>query len=110
MNHYYLYRFLAEQGESFGARNAFLTGGGPGSLIMVAGAGQLASGPNADNAARFMEFMLSPGGPAVLRERDEGIPAGGRRGNAGRTAAVERNSRRPRSTSTWPTWTTCKGP
>ena len=60
VNHYYLYRFLAEQGESFGARNAFLTGGGPGSLIMVAGAGQLASGPNAANAARFMEFMLTP--------------------------------------------------
>lgn len=60
VNHYYLYRFLSEQGESFGARNAFLTGGGPGSLIMVAGAGRLAKGPNEANAERFLRFMLSP--------------------------------------------------
>lgn len=60
VNHYYLYRFLSEQGEGFGARNAFLTGGGPGSLIMAAGAGRLANGPNTANAERFMRFMLSP--------------------------------------------------
>jgi iron(III) transport system substrate-binding protein len=60
VNHYYLYRFLREQGESFGARNAFLTGGGPGSLIMVAGAGRLVNGPNEANALRFLQFMLSP--------------------------------------------------
>lgn len=59
VNHYYLYRFLKEQGEGFKARNAFLTGGGPGSLIMVAGAGRLANGPNEANAIRFMQFMLS---------------------------------------------------
>ncbi len=59
VNHYYLYRFLREQGEGFGARNHFLTGGGPGSLIMVAGAGRLASGPNEQNALRFLQFMLS---------------------------------------------------
>ena len=60
VNHYYLYRFLREQGEGFAARNAFLTGGGPGSLIMVAGAGRIATGPNQANAERFMQFMLSP--------------------------------------------------
>ncbi|WP_240695571.1 iron ABC transporter substrate-binding protein [Candidatus Chloroploca sp. Khr17] len=59
-NHYYLYRFLAEQGEGFKARNHFLTGSGPGSLIMVAGAGRLASSPNEANALRFIQFMLSP--------------------------------------------------
>ena len=59
VNHYYLYRFLAEQGEGFGARNYFLPGGGPGSLIMVSGAGVLKSADNADNARRFVEFMLS---------------------------------------------------
>jgi len=60
VNHYYLYRFLAEEGESFAARNYFLPGGGPGSLVMVAGAGRLASSQNADNAEKFIEFMLSP--------------------------------------------------
>lgn len=59
VNHYYLYRFLAEEGESFPARNHFLTSGGPGSLIMVSGAGILNTAPNAANAQRFMDFMLS---------------------------------------------------
>lgn len=59
VNHYYLFRFLAEQGESFPARNYFLPGGGPGSLIMVSGAGILASSENQENAQKFIEFMLS---------------------------------------------------
>lgn len=59
VNHYYLYRFLREQGEGFGARNHFLTGSGPGSLIMAAGAGRLAGGPNEANALRFVQFLLS---------------------------------------------------
>lgn len=59
VNHYYLYRFLAEQGEAFGARNYFLPGGGPGSLIMVSGVGILNSSQNAENAQRFIEFLLS---------------------------------------------------
>lgn len=59
VNHYYLYRFLREQGEAFGARNHFLSGSGPGSLIMTAGAGRLASGANESNALRFIQFMLS---------------------------------------------------
>lgn len=62
VNHYYLYRFLSEQGESFAARNYFLPGGGPGSLIMVSGAGILNSAGNADNARRFIEFLLSTSG------------------------------------------------
>lgn len=60
VNHYYLYRFLAEQGEEFAARNYFLPGGGPGSLVMVAGAGRLASGANEENALRFIEYLVSP--------------------------------------------------
>lgn len=59
VNHYYLYRFLKEQGEGFKARNHFLTGGGPGSLVMVAGAGRLANGKNEANAIKFIDFMLS---------------------------------------------------
>jgi iron(III) transport system substrate-binding protein len=60
VNHYYLHRFLAEEGEAFAARNYFLPGGGPGSLIMVSGAGILNTAPNAANAQRFIEFLLTP--------------------------------------------------
>ena len=59
VNHYYLYRFLREEGEGFRARNYFLPGGGPGSLVMAAGAGRLASGRNEANAHKFIAFMLS---------------------------------------------------
>lgn len=59
VNHYYLYRFIAEEGESFPARNYFLPSGGPGSLVMVAGAGKLASSQNEANALLFLEFLLS---------------------------------------------------
>lgn len=60
VNHYYLYRFLAEEGEGFAARNHHLTAGGPGSLIMVAGAGILSASDNSENAAKFLDFLLSP--------------------------------------------------
>ena len=60
VNHYYLHRFLSEEGEDFSARNHHLPAGGPGSLIMVAGAGILDSGANKENAQKFIDFMLSP--------------------------------------------------
>jgi iron(III) transport system substrate-binding protein len=59
VNHYYLYRFLSEQGDGFGARNYFLPGGGPGSLIMVSGVGILENAANPENAQRFIDFLLS---------------------------------------------------
>jgi iron(III) transport system substrate-binding protein len=60
VNHYYLYRFLAEQGEGFTAANHFLPSGGPGSLVMVAPVGRLANGQNEANALTFIEFLVSP--------------------------------------------------
>ena len=59
VNHYYLYRFLAEDGQDFGARNYFLPGGGPGSLIMVSGAGLIKSASNPENGQKFIDFLLS---------------------------------------------------
>ncbi|MCA9972641.1 MAG: iron ABC transporter substrate-binding protein [Anaerolineales bacterium] len=59
VNHYYLYRFLAEEGDTFAARNYFLPGGGPGSLIMVAGVGVLETAAHPDTAQQFVEFLLS---------------------------------------------------
>ena len=59
VNHYYLFRFLAEEGENFPARNYHPRAGGPGATVMVAGAGVLASSDNRGAAERFLEFMLS---------------------------------------------------
>ena len=59
VNHYYLHRFLAEHGDEFGARNLFLKDGGPGSLVMVAGAGILNTSPNSANAEAFVRFLVS---------------------------------------------------
>jgi iron(III) transport system substrate-binding protein len=60
VNHYYLYRFLQEEGESFSARNYFIPDGGPGSLVLVSGIGRLATGKNEANAIKFINFLLSP--------------------------------------------------
>ncbi|MDE2837626.1 MAG: iron ABC transporter substrate-binding protein [Chloroflexota bacterium] len=58
VNHYYLYRFISEEGEDFAARNYHPSGGGPGALVMVSGAGILGTAENRDNAERFVEFLL----------------------------------------------------
>ena len=59
VNHYYLHRFLAEEGEDFPARNYHPKAGGPGAIIMVAGAGILEQSDNRSAAERFLGFMLS---------------------------------------------------
>ncbi len=60
VNHYYLFRFLAEEGESFPARNYHPRAGGPGATVMVAGAGSIKTSKNEEAAKKFLEFMLSP--------------------------------------------------
>lgn len=62
VNHYYLHRFLAEEGDSFSARNYHPSAGGPGALILVAGAGVLSTADDKENAEKFLEFMLSLAG------------------------------------------------
>jgi len=59
VNHYYLHRFLAEEGDGFAARNYFLPGGGPGSAILVTGAAILKTADNAIEAERFLDYLLS---------------------------------------------------
>ena len=58
-NHYYLFRFLAEEGEGFGARNYNLSGGDAGALVNVAGAGILKASDSVDNAQLFLDYLLS---------------------------------------------------
>ena len=59
VNHYYLHRFLAEEGDSFGARNYHPPAGGPGAIVMVSGVGILSASDNEINAQRFVDFLLS---------------------------------------------------
>ena len=59
VNHYYLERFLAEQGPGFGARNYYIGNGDPGALVLVAGVGILKASDNKEIAAEFIEFLLS---------------------------------------------------
>ena len=59
VNHYYLHRFIQEEGDEFAARNLFLKNGGPDSLVMVSGAGIVETSENSDNAEAFIRFLLS---------------------------------------------------
>lgn len=59
INHYYLMRQLAEQGDDFPVRNHFLAGDDPGSLVNVAGVGILATAKNPVAAQAFVDFLLS---------------------------------------------------
>ena len=69
VNHYYLHRFLSEHGESFKARNYHVRGGGPGALIMVSGAGVLASAANPEPAQALIRFLLSDVGQSYFVSR-----------------------------------------
>ena len=58
VNHYYLHRFLAEEGEGFGARNHYTAPGDIGTLVNVAGAGVLRTSDSADAAEQLIDFLL----------------------------------------------------
>lgn len=59
VNHYYLFQFLRDQGESFPARNYYFGKGDPGALVNVAGAGVLKTSENQGEARRFIAYLLS---------------------------------------------------
>ena len=58
VNHYYLFRFLEEEGEGFEARNYYTGPGDAGSLVNIAGAGILETTNSNDLAEQFLEYML----------------------------------------------------
>jgi iron(III) transport system substrate-binding protein len=74
VNHYYLLRFLAEQGEQFPVRNHFLTGSDPGALVNVAGAGILEPSDNRPAAERFVEYLLMEENQAYFAEETYEYP------------------------------------
>ncbi len=58
VNHYYLYRYLTEQGETFPVRNHYFGDADLGSLINVAGAGILGTTDQAEDAQAFVTYLL----------------------------------------------------
>lgn len=58
VNHYYLFQYLAQQGEQFPVRNHY-TAGDAGSIVNIAGVGVLAASANREAALKFVEFLLS---------------------------------------------------
>ncbi len=59
VNHYYLFRFIAEQGESYPVRNLY-TSNDAGAMVNIAGVGILDVARDRDLAYKFIEFLLSP--------------------------------------------------
>jgi len=74
VNHYYLYRFLEEQGMGFPARNYFLDAGDPGALVNVAGAAVLDSADHPDAALKLIEYMLSQEGQQYFSDETYEYP------------------------------------
>ena len=74
VNHYYLQRFLEEEGEEFGARNHFLGGGDPGALVLVAGAGIIKDTEDREAAEQFLEYLLSDAAQTYFSETTKEYP------------------------------------
>lgn len=74
VNHYYLNRFLAEEGEDFPARNHYTAPGDIGSLVNVAGAGVLRASERRDEVRRFLEFMLGEEAQRFFAETNSEYP------------------------------------
>ena len=74
VNHYYLERFLEEEGSGFGARNHFLGSGDPGALVLVAGAGILENTDNREAAEQFLEYLLSESAQRYFSENTKEYP------------------------------------
>lgn len=59
VNHYYLYEKIAAEGaDAVKAKNQYLTGGDPGGLVNVAGAGILDGAANPAGARVFLEWLF----------------------------------------------------
>jgi len=74
VNHYYLFRFLGERGESFPARNYFFKNGDIGGLMLANGAAVLSTARNAEGGHRFISFMLSPVGQQYFASKTYEYP------------------------------------
>jgi iron(III) transport system substrate-binding protein len=74
LNHYYLYRFLAERGEGYKARNYYFTNGDIGGLFLVAGVAIINTSEHQEAAQKFVEYMLSPFAQEYVAKNDHEYP------------------------------------
>ncbi len=74
VNHYYLLRAAAEQGDQFPARNHYLTAGDAGSMINVAGAGILKTSKHQVAAEKFVHFLLSQEAQTYFAQQTDEYP------------------------------------
>jgi iron(III) transport system substrate-binding protein len=74
LNHYYLYRFLAERGEGFKARNYYFTNGDLGGLFLVSGAAVLDTSKRKEDATRFVDYLLSQRSQEYFAAKDHEYP------------------------------------
>jgi iron(III) transport system substrate-binding protein len=74
VNHYYLHRFIAEEGESFAARNYYTRAADPGSVVLVSGVGMLDESDNKDLAVQFIKFLLSASGQQYFASQTYEFP------------------------------------
>lgn len=58
VNHYYLYRVKAEQGQEFPAENYYFKNGAAESLINVSGMAMLKTAKNTESAQKLVEYLL----------------------------------------------------
>ncbi len=58
VNHYYLLRLLAEQGDEFPVAQQFFGAGDPGALVNVAGVGRLASSDESEAVVALIDYLL----------------------------------------------------
>ena len=73
VNHYYLFRFTAED-DDFPAANHFTDAGGAGGLINVAGVGMVGASDDIGPALRFIEYLLSRRGQEYFRDQTSEYP------------------------------------
>lgn len=73
VNHYYLYRFLAEDPD-FPVANYLFPSADPGGLVNVAGAGVVDTSDQQDEAAQLVEYLLSEDAQRYFADETSEIP------------------------------------
>ena len=69
LNHYYVYRFLEEEGQGFKARNSYFGGGDLGGLFLVSGAAILDTSKHREAAERFINYLLTQSSQQYFAEQ-----------------------------------------
>ena len=77
VNHYYLHQLQAQQQGDVAAANYHPRSEGPGALVMVAGAGVLASAGNREGALDFLAYLLSIEGQEYFAQEVYEYPLAG---------------------------------